>query len=90
MKKDSWGREFPSAVDDCADVTSGYQQQLSFNFGTQVRDATPDEHEKWFEEDFFMKGDFDVMKMFVVIPAVIQIVVFGMMLAVMYLNTFLF
>jgi hypothetical protein len=33
-----------------------------------------------------MTGDFDVMKMFVVIPAVIQIVVFGMMLAVMLMN----
>ncbi|MDA8847205.1 hypothetical protein N9J02_01075 [bacterium] len=56
----------------------------------QVREATPNEQAEWFETDFFMKGDFDVMKMFVVIPAVIQIVVFGMMLAVMYLNTFLF
>jgi|TARA_Y100000389_G_C17461188_1_gene521844 hypothetical protein len=56
----------------------------------QVREATPDEQAEWFETDYFMKGDFDVMKLFVVIPAVIQIVVFGMMLAVMYLNTFLF
>ena len=56
----------------------------------QVREATPNEQAEWFETDFFMKGDFDVMKMFVVIPAVIQIVEFGMMLAVMYLNTFLF
>lgn len=89
-KKDSWGRELPSAVDDCADVTSGYQQQLSFNFGTQVRDATDEQIETWYEEDFFMKGDFDVMKLFVFVPAVIQVVVFGMMLAVMYLNTILF
>jgi len=56
----------------------------------QVRDATPDEQAEWFETDFFMKGDFDVLQMFVVIPAVIQIIVFGLMLAVMYLNTFLF
>tara|TARA_B100000497_G_scaffold103006_1_gene117784 strand:+ start:388 stop:576 length:189 start_codon:yes stop_codon:yes gene_type:complete len=56
----------------------------------QVREATPDEQAEWFETDYFMKGDFDVMKLFVVIPAVIQIIVFGMMLAVMYLNTFLF
>ena len=48
-------------------------------------EATPEQ-----EQDFFMKGDFDVMKLFVVVPAVIQIIVFGMMLAVMYLNTFLF
>lgn len=56
----------------------------------QVRDATPEEQAEWFETDFFMKGDFDVLQMFVVIPAVIQIIVFGLMLAVMYLNTFLF
>ena len=56
----------------------------------QVRNATPEEQAEWFEEDFFMKGDFDVMKMFVVIPAIIQIVVFGMMLAVMLFNQYLF
>ncbi len=55
-----------------------------------MKNATPEEQQEWFEQDFFMKGDFDVMKLFVVVPAVIQIVVFGMMLAVMYLNTFLF
>jgi|TARA_X000001036_G_scaffold155259_1_gene147412 hypothetical protein len=53
-------------------------------------EATPEQQQEWFEQDFFMKGDFDVMKLFVVVPAVIQIIVFGMMLAVMYLNTFLF
>ena len=53
-------------------------------------EATPEQQQEWFKQDFFMKGDFDVMKLFVVVPAVIQIVVFGMMLAVMYLNTFLF
>jgi len=56
----------------------------------EVRDATPEEQAEWFETDFFMKGDFDVMKMFVVIPAVIQVVVFGMMLAVMLFNSYLF
>jgi hypothetical protein len=51
------------------------------------KEATPEEVHKWQNgEDFFMTGDFDVMKMFVVIPAVIQIVVFGMMLAVMLMN----
>jgi hypothetical protein len=57
---------------------------------SQVREATPEEQAEWLETDFFMKGDFDVLQMFVVIPAVIQVVVFGLMLAVMYLNTFLF
>ena len=54
-------------------------------------EATPQEVQEWQNGgDFFMTGDFDVMKMFVVIPAVIQIVVFGMMLAVFKLNTFIF
>jgi hypothetical protein len=55
-----------------------------------MRDATPKEQQVWFEEDFFMKGDFDVMKLFVVVPAVIQIMCLGMMGIVMYLNSFLF
>jgi hypothetical protein len=54
-------------------------------------EATPQEVQEWQNGgDFFMTGDFDVMKMFVVIPAVIQIVVFGMMLVVFKLNTYLF
>jgi len=55
-----------------------------------IRDATSEEQVEWFETDYFMKGDFDVMKMFVVVPAVIQIVVFGMMLVVMLFNSYLF
>ena len=55
-----------------------------------IRNATPQEQKDWFEEDFFMKGDFDVMKLFVVVPAVIQIICLGMMGIVMYLNSFLF
>ena len=55
-----------------------------------MRNATPEEQQEWFEEDFFMKGDFDVMKLFVVVPAVIQIMCLGMMGIVMYLNSFLF
>ena len=36
-----------------------------------VRDATPEEQAEWFETDYFMKGDFSAMQLFVVIPAVI-------------------
>jgi len=54
-------------------------------------EATPQEVQEWQNGgDFFMTGDFDVMKMFVVIPAVVQVVVFGMMLVVFKLNTYLF
>ena len=54
-------------------------------------EATPEQVHNWQNgEDYFMTGDFDVMKMFVVIPAVVQVVVFGMMLAVMLFNSYLF
>lgn len=54
-------------------------------------EATPEQVHKWQNgEDFFMTGDFDAMKFFVVIPAVIQILVFGMMLAVFWFNSIIF
>jgi len=57
----------------------------------EVRDATPEEVKQWQNGgDFFMTGDFDVMKLFVVVPAVVQIVMFGMMLAVFWLNSLVF
>ena len=54
-------------------------------------EATPEEIHEWQNGgDFFMTGDFDVMKLFVVVPAVIQIVMFGMMLAVFGINDLVF
>lgn len=54
-------------------------------------EATPEEVHAWQNGgDYFMTGNFDVMKMFVVVPAVIQIVVFGMMLAVFWFNDLVF
>ena len=66
-----------------------YQHQLPLALNKN-RDATPEEVQKWHEDDFFMKGDFDAMKLFVVVPAVIQIVVFGMMLVMFYVNSIVF
>ena len=55
------------------------------------KEATPEEIHKWQNgEDFFMTGDFDAIKLFVVIPAIVQIVVFGMMLVVFKLNGLFF
>ena len=78
-------------------------EQLEMEFSTPYHDvasqpgmiwkpelATPEEFDKWRDTDYFSKMDFDPMVMFVVIPAVIQIVVFGMMLAVMLLNQLIF
>ena len=50
-----------------------------------MRNATPEEVDEWNNTDFFMKGDFDVMKLFVVVPAIIQIMCLTMMFAVMFL-----
>ena len=54
-------------------------------------EATPEEVKAWQNGgDYFMTGKFDAMKLFVVVPAVIQIVVFFMMLAVMSINEMIF
>lgn len=54
-------------------------------------EATPEEVRQWQNGgDYFMTGKFDAMKLFVVVPAVIQIIVFFMMLAVMGLNMMIF
>ena len=53
--------------------------------------ATPEEVEAWQNGgDYFMTGKFDPMKLFVVVPAVVQIVVFFMMLSVMAFNELIF
>jgi len=56
----------------------------------EVRDATPEEAIAWREEDYWNRMDFNPLVMFVVIPAVVQLLVFGMMLAVMGLNQIIF
>jgi len=53
-------------------------------------EATPEEFSEWRETDYWNKMDFDPLVMFVVIPAVVQVLVFGMMLAVMGLNQIIF
>ena len=54
-------------------------------------EATPEEVKAWQNGgDYFMTGKFDAMKLFVIVPAVIQIVVFFMMLAVMGINEMIF
>ena len=56
----------------------------------EVRDATPEEAKAWREEDYWNRMDFDPLVMFVVIPTVVQVLVFGLMLAVMAFNQHLF
>ena len=50
---------------------------------TEVRNATPEETAEWNENDYFMAMKFDPLVLFVVIPAIIQIVVLAFMLVSM-------
>jgi hypothetical protein len=50
---------------------------------TQVRNATPEEAIEWSKNDFFLSMKFDPLVLFVVIPAIIQIVVLAFMLVSM-------
>ena len=78
-------------------------KQLDFEFATPYQDVakqpgmiwapepcTPEEMDHWRENDYWNKMDFDPLVMFVVIPTIVQVVVFGLMLAVMGLNQLLF
>ena len=53
-------------------------------------DSTPQEYEEWRATDYFSKGDFDPLFLFVVIPTIIQVLMLGFMLAVFALNDSLF
>ena len=57
---------------------------------TNFQEATAEETREWLENDYFMAMKFDPLILFVVIPAVIQIVVMAFMLASMYLNGIFF
>lgn len=57
-----------------------YQQQLELRLNA-TKEATPEEVKEWQNGgDFFMTGNFDPMKIFVVVPAVIQMIVIGGMM----------
>ncbi len=81
-----WKRQLPSAVDDAANVMSGYEQQLELHF--KPRDATPQEVETWYETELKWWGDRQLK--FVAIATVIQISALGMMAAVMLINQAVF
>lgn len=66
-----------------------YENQLELPLN-KTRDATPQEVQEWREDDFFSKGDFDPLLLFVVIPTVIQLVMVGFMLSIFVLNEHVF
>ena len=53
-------------------------------------EATPEQIAEWEQTDFFRSGNFDVMQLLVIVPAIIQISTVGMMFAVFWLNSKLF
>ena len=72
----------PSAVEDAADVMSGYEQQLELHF--TPRDATPEEAQEWQEKELAWWGDRQLM--FVTIAVIIQMSALAFMGAVMLFN----
>ena len=55
-----------------------------------VREATPEEAIEWNNNDYFIGMKFDPLVMFVVIPAVIQVVVLAFMLTSMLITGIFF
>jgi len=66
-----------------------YPQQRSLLLNKSA-DATPEDVAEWERTDYFRKGDFDVMTMFVVIPALIQLLTVMAMFGVFWLNSQIF
>jgi|TARA_Y100000356_G_scaffold11723_1_gene8328 hypothetical protein len=73
----------PSAVDDAADVMSGYETQLSLNLNKPA-DATPEEAQEWYETELKWWGDRQLH--IVAIAVVIQMSALAFMGAIMLLN----
>ena len=76
-----WKRQLPSAVDDAANVMSGYEQQLELHF--KPRDATPQEAQEWQEKELDWWANIQIP--FVAFMAFVQLFVFGGMLMAFYL-----
>jgi hypothetical protein len=57
---------------------------------TDIKDATNEEMNEWLENDYFMAMKFDPLVLFVLIPAIIQVVVLAFMLISMYINGLFF
>ncbi len=80
MSPDPWKR--PSAVDDAANVMSGYEQQLELQLNATV-DATPKQINDWQEKELNWWAEKQIP--IVAFMAVVQLVMFGGMLLTMIL-----
>ena len=73
----------PSAVDDCADITSGYEQQLELQLNKTI-DATPEEVEEWYQKE--LKWWADKQFPIVWIACFVQLSALGFMAMIMMIN----
>ena len=80
MSPDPWKR--PSAVDDAANVMSGYEQQLELQLNKTV-DATPEQINEWQEKELNWWAEIQLP--LVDFMAFVQLAVFGGMLLTMIL-----
>ena len=80
MSPDAWKR--PSAVDDAANVMSGYEQQLELQLNKTV-DATPEQINEW--QDKELNWWAEIQLPLVAFMAFVQLAVFGGMLLTMIL-----
>ena len=80
MNPDPWKR--PSAVDDAANVMSGYEQQLELQLNKTV-DATPEQINEWQEKELNWWAEIQLP--LVAFMAFVQLAVFGGMLLTMIL-----
>ena len=92
MKKqvgiDSWKRPVYQEVSSMR--ADRIEQQLELNLD-KPRDATPEEVQQWQNGgDFFMTGNFDPLKLFVVLPTIVQLLAIGFMFSVFILNHSIF
>ena len=63
-----------------------YPQQLELELN-RTTEATPEEVKEWQNGgDYFMTGKFDAMKLFVVVPTIIQLFALAFMFSVMLFN----
>tara|TARA_B100001113_G_scaffold310593_1_gene273898 strand:- start:366 stop:620 length:255 start_codon:yes stop_codon:yes gene_type:complete len=80
MSPDPYKRDVPYVP-----PVRGYEQQLELQLN-KTREATPEECAQWEQEDFFRAGKFDSMKMFVVLPTLIQLIMMAFMFSVFWFN----
>ena len=80
MTPDPWKR--PSAVDDAADVMSGYERQLELQLNKTV-DSTPEQVKEWQEKELDWWAEKQLS--FVAVASIIQLSALGLMFLVMFL-----